>query len=86
MAQGRPATEWEAEIDRLIAEQSAATDPEVRRRLFADVQRIFGEHLPALYFAAPRMYMGVSARTRNLTPSVLRPQLLWAADTLAVTP
>jgi peptide/nickel transport system substrate-binding protein len=86
MAQGRPATEWEAEIDRLIAEQSAATDPDERRRLFAEVQRIFGEQLPALYFAAPRMYMGVSARTRNVTPSILRPQLLWAADTLAVSP
>jgi hypothetical protein len=30
--------------------------------------------------------MGVSARTLNLTPAVLRPQLLWAADTIAVKP
>jgi hypothetical protein len=47
---------------------------------------VFGEQVPALYFVAPRLYMGVSSRTLNLTPSVLRPQLLWSADTIAVTP
>jgi peptide/nickel transport system substrate-binding protein len=85
IAQASPATPWEAEIDALMARQVAATDPDERRRLFAEVQRVFGEHVPALYFAAPRLYMGVSTRTTNLAPSVLRPQLLWAADTLAVT-
>jgi hypothetical protein len=30
--------------------------------------------------------MGVSTRTHNLSPSVLRPQLLWAVDTIAVKP
>ncbi|MDH4064896.1 MAG: hypothetical protein OEW19_10895, partial [Acidobacteriota bacterium] len=60
--------------------------PEERRRIFAEVQRILGEQVPALYFVAPRLYMGVSARSINLTPSVLRPQLLWAADTIAVSP
>lgn len=86
MAQATPATPWEREIDDLITRQSASLDPTERRRLFAEVQRIFGEQVPALYFVAPRLYMGVSARTINLTPSVLRPQLLWAADTIAVTP
>lgn len=85
MAQAKPATEWEAEIDRLMARQASATDPAERRRIFAEVQRVFGEQLPALYFAAPRLYMGVSTRTVNLAPSVLRPQLLWSVDTIAVT-
>jgi peptide/nickel transport system substrate-binding protein len=84
MAQAKPATPWEAEIDALMAKQASATDPEERRRIFADVQRIFGEHVPALYFAAPRLYMGVSARTLNLSPSVVRPQLLWSVDTIGV--
>jgi peptide/nickel transport system substrate-binding protein len=84
MAQATPATPWEQEIDGLMAKQAATTDQAERTRLFAEVQRVFGEQVPALYFAAPRMYMGVSSRTVNLTPSVLRPQLLWAADTIAV--
>jgi len=86
MAQAAPATAWEKEIDTLMARQTATLDPAERRRLFGEVQRVFGEHVPALYFVAPRLYMGVSTRTVNLNPSVLRPQLLWSADTIAVTP
>lgn len=86
MAQSTPATEWEAAIDDLMAKQAAATDPAERRRLFADVQRVFGEHVPALYFVAPRLYAAARTRVVNLTPALLRPQLLWAADTIAVTP
>ncbi len=86
MAQAAPATAWEKEIDTLMAQQTATLDPAERRRLFGEVQRVFGEHVPALYFVAPRLYMGVSTRTLNLNPSVLRPQLLWSADTIAVTP
>ncbi len=86
IGQATPATPWEAEIDELMRRQSASTDPAERRRLFVDVQRVFAEHLPALYFAAPRLYMGVNSRVINLTPAVLRPHLLWAADTIAVTP
>ncbi len=84
--QAKPATEWEAAIDDLMAKQAATTDPAERRRLFADVQRVFGEHVPALYFVAPRLYAAAATRVVNLTPALLRPQLLWAADTIAVTP
>jgi peptide/nickel transport system substrate-binding protein len=84
--QARPATPWEAAIDDLMAKQGATTDPAERRRLFADVQRVFGEHVPALYFVAPRLYAAAATRVVNLTPALLRPQLLWAADTIAVTP
>jgi len=48
------------------------------------VQKIFAENLPVIYFVAPRMYMGVSARVGTMSPTILRPQLLWSADTLTV--
>jgi len=86
MAQDRPATSWEAEIDDLTRRQASVLDPAERRRLFAEAQRVFGEHVPALYFVAPRLYAAASTRVVNLTPAILRPQLLWAADTLAVKP
>ena len=54
--------------------------------LFRDVQRIFSEQLPVLYFAAPRLYVGVNRRVRNVTPAITRPQLLWSVDTMAVAP
>jgi len=86
ISQPTPATPWEAQIDDLITRQAASIDQAERVRLFREVQRIFSEHLPALYFAAPRVYLAVSTRVRNATPGVSRPQLIWSADTLAVTP
>ena len=67
-----------------MLKQTGATDRAERQRLFSEAQRIFSEEVPALYFAAPRLYMGVSSRTLNLSPSVLRPQLLWSVDNIAV--
>ena len=55
-----------------------------RKRLFNEVQRIFAENLPALYFAAPRVYVASSARLINLQSALIRPQIAWSADTLAV--
>jgi peptide/nickel transport system substrate-binding protein len=84
LGQKTPATEWEAEMDRLMARQSASLDDGERRRLFVEVQKIFAAHAPMVYFAAPRIYVAASARVTNLTPAVSPPQLLWAADTIAV--
>jgi len=84
MNQKTPATEWERRIDELMARQTAASDPRERKVLYDEVQKIFAEHLPILYFAAPRIYVGVSSRLTNLTPAISKPQLLWSADTIAV--
>jgi peptide/nickel transport system substrate-binding protein len=86
IGQKTPATEWERQIDDLMTRQAGAIDPAERRQLFRDAQRIFSEQLPAIYFAAPRLYVGVNTRLRNLTPAITRPPLLWSADTLAVAP
>ncbi len=84
IGQKTPATAWEKEIDDLMAKQIASTDERRRKQLFDDVQRVFAEHEPVVYFAAPRVFVAMSSRVLNATPALLRPQLLWAADTLAV--
>jgi ABC-type transport system substrate-binding protein len=68
-----------------MLEQARTLDPGRRQQLFDDVQRIFAENVPVLYFAAPRLFYGHSARLTGVRPSVLRPALLWSADTLSVT-
>ncbi len=85
MAQRAAATEWERRIDTLMLEQAATLDPDRRRQQFNLVQRIFAENLPVLYFAAPRMYYAHSPRLQGVVPSVLRPPVLWNADSLSVT-
>jgi peptide/nickel transport system substrate-binding protein len=85
LAQKTPSTEWEREIDALMLEQASTLDPARRKAIFNDVQRIFAENLPVLYFAAPRLYYAHAARVTGVTPSVLRPPALWNPDTIAVT-
>jgi peptide/nickel transport system substrate-binding protein len=84
MSQTKPATEWERRIDELMAKQIASPDESERKTLFNEVQRLFVEHEPVVYFAAPRVYVAVSSRVTNLVPAISRPQTLWEPDTLAV--
>lgn len=85
IGQKTPATAWEKEIDELMSKQITSTDEGRRKELFDQVQKIFAAHEPAVYFAAPRVFVATSSRVSNATPALLRPQLLWAPDTLAVT-
>jgi peptide/nickel transport system substrate-binding protein len=82
--QASPATSWEREIDELMHRQITTLSPGERRRLFGEVQRIFAEHLPAIYFAAPRVYVAMSSRVGNARPALVQPTVLWNADMLTV--
>ena len=84
--QKTPGTDWERQIDDLMIKQAATMDDQERRRLFNDAQRIFAENLPIIYFAAPRVFIGTSARLMNLHPSLTRPPLMWSVDTMAIKP
>ena len=85
IASKTPATEWESRIDQLMTQQAATVDMEQRRALFAEVQKVMGENVPALYFAAPRLYAAHSTRVQGSVSSVTRPHLLWNVDMLSVS-
>jgi peptide/nickel transport system substrate-binding protein len=82
--QSKPATEWEKQIDDLMITVMSSVDQNERKTAFDQVQKIFAEHLPVLYFVAPRLYMGTSTRVGGLTPSIIRPQLLWHVERMTV--
>ncbi len=84
LEQKTPATDWERQIDALMTRQIASPDESERKRVYNEVQKIFSEHLPIVYFVAPRIYVASSARVTNVTPAEYRPQLLWRPDTVAV--
>jgi ABC-type transport system substrate-binding protein len=67
-----------------MTRQIASPDEAERKSLYNDVQKIFFEHQPIVYFVAPRIYVAHSARVTNLTPVEYRPQLLWRPDTVAI--
>jgi len=82
--QKAPATDWERRIDELMQRQATLPDLAERQRAFAEVQRIFVEELPGIYFVTPKVTLAVSARVANPQPAPQLPQLLWSAETLAV--
>ena len=84
MAQQKPATDWEKEMDDLMGTVMTSADPAERKRAFDRVQMIFADNLPVLYFVAPRLFMGVNTRVGGLSPSILRPQQLRNVDQMTV--
>jgi peptide/nickel transport system substrate-binding protein len=84
MSEKTPATDWERRIDELMAKQIASPDEGQRKSLFDEVQHVFAEHDPVVYFVAPRVYVAMSSRVTNVTPAISRPQTLWEPDTIAV--
>jgi len=84
-AQASPATDGEKRIDDLMRRQAAAKTLTERQQIFAEVQKVMGDELFGIYFVAGRVTLAVSSNVRNPQPSLLIPQLLWSADTLAAT-
>ena len=66
--------------------RSPSLDEAERKRLFDEVQKIFAEHLPIVYFVAPRIYVAHVRARHQPDAGRCRPQLLWAPDTIAVHP
>lgn len=82
--QTAPATPWEKQIDELMRTQSTTMDAAKRIEIFAEVQRIFAEREPMIFFAAPKVTVAMSARLTGAVPAVLQPQILWKPEALAV--
>lgn len=80
--QGRP-LDWERQIDELMLKNAGTFDRIERLQAFVDVQRLYSQHMPALFFGAPHVRVFTSTRVLNATPSPLRPHLLWNAENLA---
>jgi peptide/nickel transport system substrate-binding protein len=80
--QKTPATPWERSIDELMQKLAVAPTLAEQQRLFAEVQRIFGENLPQIAFVAPKVTIAVSRRVGGAVPVLLDPKILWQADTL----
>jgi peptide/nickel transport system substrate-binding protein len=76
---------WEKTIDDLMQRQVAAATLAERQRLFAEVQKVFGENLPAIYLVAPKVSVAMSKRVGGAAPVLLDPKILWNAATLYAT-
>lgn len=81
-AQTRPATPWEAEIDRLMRLQLTTVKYEERKRLYDRVQQLVAENLPMIPLVAPRILVGAKTGLMNFRPAILDHYTLWNVDEL----
>jgi peptide/nickel transport system substrate-binding protein len=82
--QARPATDWEARLDELTAQQARETDHARRLAVFHDIQRIMAEQLPLIPLVSRHIAVAASTRIGNYRPSPLPPFSLWNAEELFV--
>jgi len=82
--QKSPETAWEAEIDQLMQAQNGSQDPSKRKAYFDQVQRIVADQAPILFLVNPNALSAVAPNVKNVTPSVVAPQVYWNADRLQV--
>jgi peptide/nickel transport system substrate-binding protein len=82
--QSKPATDWEARIDDLLAKQARETDPERRRAAFNEVQRILAEQLPVIPVVARHIPAAANQRIGNYRPSAIFPFSLWNAEEMFI--
>ena len=66
-----------------MLKNAATFDRAERLQAFVDAQKLYLQHMPAIFFGTPHVRIVTSIRTLNATPSPLRPHLLWNAENLA---
>ena len=81
-SQARPATQWEAEIDRLIEDQMSAHTFDQRKRLYDRAQEILAEYQPMIFLASPDILAGAKNSLGNFRPAALEPYVLWNVEQL----
>jgi len=84
-SQKTPATAWEAEIDKLMRAQASSLDPKKRKEDYDKVQEIAWQQEPFIYLVNKNALSAVSPVVRNAHPVVLRPQVYWNIDQLALS-
>ncbi|MGH9788529.1 MAG: ABC transporter substrate-binding protein [Candidatus Acidiferrales bacterium] len=82
--QESPATEWEAEIDRLMQAQASVMEVKQRKAHFDRVQEIVWEEAPILYLVNRNGLSAVSTSVHQAEPVILWPQTFWNAERLTV--
>jgi peptide/nickel transport system substrate-binding protein len=83
-SQKTPATEWEARVDKLFAEQATEVDVAKRKQLMFEIQGIFTEEVPIIPIVSRHIVSAANIRIGNHAPSTVLPYSLWNSEELFV--
>jgi peptide/nickel transport system substrate-binding protein len=75
-----PATDWEAEIDRLMQLQANSSSQQDRKVAVDRVQQIVADQQPFIYLVYPNVLQAISQQLRGVQPSILSPGPVWNID------
>jgi peptide/nickel transport system substrate-binding protein len=84
--ESKPATPWEAELDRLMQEQMVARGFATRKKLYDRVQEIVSQNLPFIFLLSPNILVGAQGNVGNFQPGIIEPYALWNVDQLYLRP
>lgn len=70
--QGKPTTHeaWEGEMENLYTQAALTLEPDARKALYIQAQKLEREHLPFLYLVSELNLLAVSTELGNIRPSV----------------
>lgn len=82
--QEKPASEWEAKVDQLFADQAQADSIAARKEKFNEIQSIFSEEMPIIPVVSRHVVSAANERIGNYSPSGILPYSMWNADRLFI--
>jgi peptide/nickel transport system substrate-binding protein len=82
--QEKPATEWEAKIDTLFAQQAKETEHAARKKTFDEIQSIMADEMPLIPIVSRHVISGVNQRVGNYSASSILPFSMWNAERLFI--
>ena len=68
--QKKPATKWEAKIDKLFQAAATELNPEKRDKLYKEAFKILGEQQPMVFIVAPEELIAIRNKLKNVFPTV----------------
>jgi peptide/nickel transport system substrate-binding protein len=82
----KPLAPWQAEIDRLMQQQTSVLDYKKRKQIYDRVQEILAEHLPVIFLISPDVLVGAKNSLKGIRPAALRHHLLWNVEQIYWAP
>jgi peptide/nickel transport system substrate-binding protein len=86
LGEAKPATEWEAQIDRLMQLQMVQLKYKERKQTYDQLQEIVAADVPFIFLATPDILVGARKTLGNFKPAILDPNTLWNVEQLYYLP
>ncbi len=81
-SEAKPATEWEAEIDRQMHVLASSNSTRARKLAVDRVQQIVADQQPFIYLVYPNALQAISPQLRGVQPSILAPGPVWNIESI----